>query len=446
MDAKVQRTQSLQGRITIAGSKNYTSRLVLSTALAGGESVVINPAPIDDAQAMAECCERLGAEIAKQADAWRIRGVDGVLKGPARLNVRNAGAVVRFLMAVCATSEDPIELYTPYPESLGRRPHSDLIEALRSLGAEVSSADGGRLPVTVRRGSLRAGKVDISGKTSSQFLSALLFLAPLLDGVTEIRVSDVLRSRPLVRQTLEVLRLVGIDVEADDNLIHFRVEGPQRYTAGTYRVPGDWPAAAAILSAAAVVESDVTVEGLVEDDQGELRILDVLREMGADVEADLEAGWVRVRGGRPLKPVEVNGDLATDAVLSMVAMAAFADGTSRFYNVENLRYKECDRITDFCHELRKAGVHVEERRSEIIVHGRNDLLPGGARIDAHYDHRVLMALTIVGLRCKEPLLLSDAHHVAKSYPDFFADMEHLGANLQIDSDYYEQVAVKARRT
>ena len=200
MDAKVQRTHSLQGCITIAGSKNYTSRLVLSTALAAGESVVINPAPIDDAQAMADCSERLGAQIIKEAEAWRIQGVDGAQKGPARLNVRNAGAVVRFLMAVCATSEEPIELYTPYPESLGRRPHSDLIEALRSLGAEVSAAEGGRLPVTVRRGSLRAGEVDISGKTSSQYLSALLFLTPLLDGVSEIRVTDVLRSKPLVRQ------------------------------------------------------------------------------------------------------------------------------------------------------------------------------------------------------------------------------------------------------
>ena len=241
------------------------------------------------------------------------------------------------------------------------------------------------------------------------------------------------------------MRLVGVDIEAADDLTHFRVEGPQSYQAGTYRVPGDWPAAAAILSAAAVVDSDVTVEGLVEDDQGERRILDVLRDMGADVEVNLEAGWVRVRGGKPLQPVEVNGDLATDAVLSMVAMAAFADGTSRFYNVENLRYKECDRITDFCRELRKAGVNVEERQSEIIVHGRNDLLPGGAQIDAHYDHRVLMALTTIGLRCKEPLTLTDVHHVAKSYPDFFADMEQLGANLQIDPDYYAKVAVKARR-
>ncbi|MNW60512.1 3-phosphoshikimate 1-carboxyvinyltransferase [compost metagenome] len=114
----------------------------------------------------------------------------------------------------------------------------------------------------------------------------------------------------------------------------------------------------------------------------------------------------------------------------MVAAAVFADGTSRFYNVENLRYKECDRITDYLNELRKAGANVEEKQSEIIVHGRPNGLEGGATINAHYDHRVIMALTVVGLRCEQPLLIKDAHHVAKSYPQFFDHIAALGGNVE----------------
>src|SRR5690606_32865640 len=140
-----------------------------------------------------------------------------------------------------------------------------------------------------------------------------------------------------------------------------------------------------------------------------------------------ENGVVHVKGNRQLRAGEFDGDAFTDGVLAMVAAAVFAEGTSRFYNVENLRYKECDRITDYLNELRKAGANVEERQSEIIVHGRPEGVEGGVEINAHFDHRVIMALSIVGLRSKKGLTIRDAHHVAKSYPQFFDHLQALGA-------------------
>ncbi|MCZ4149919.1 3-phosphoshikimate 1-carboxyvinyltransferase, partial [Escherichia coli] len=128
---------------------------------------------------------------------------------------------------------------------------------------------------------------------------------------------------------------------------------------------------------------------------------DVLRMM--EVPLTHENHVVHVQGNGKLKAVEFDGDAATDAVLAMVAAAVFAEGTSRFYNVENLRYKECDRITDYLNELRKAGANVEERQAEIIVHGRPEGVEGGVEINAHFDHRVIMALTVVGLRAKQPI-------------------------------------------
>jgi 3-phosphoshikimate 1-carboxyvinyltransferase len=132
-----------------------------------------------------------------------------------------------------------------------------------------------------------------------------------------------------------------------------------------------------------------------------------------------------------MQAVEFDGDTFTDAVLAMVAAAVFAEGTSRFYNVENLRYKECDRITDYLNELRKAGANVEERQAEIIVHGRPEGVEGGVEIEAHYDHRVIMALTVVGLRSKHGVVIKDAHHVAKSYPQYFDHLRALGAQVEL---------------
>ena len=163
--------------------------------------------------------------------------------------------------------------------------------------------------------------------------------------------------------------------------------------------------------------------------QGEKACVDVLKAMGVNLTHD--NGVVHVRGNQRLVAGEFDGDHFTDAVLAMVAAAVFAEGTSRFYNVENLRYKECDRITDYLNELRKAGADVEERQSEIIVHGKPQGVEGGVEINAHFDHRVIMALTVVGLRSEKGLTIRDAHHVAKSYPQYFDHLRSIGAQVEL---------------
>jgi 3-phosphoshikimate 1-carboxyvinyltransferase len=423
-------TPHLQGCLRAGGSKNYTSRYVLAATLAEGLSVLTSPAPIDDAAVMISCCRKLGAEITERAGALTVRGTGGALEAPGELDVGNAGAVARFLMGVAAAIPSPTRFVTPYPESLGRRPHGDLLQALESLGCHCESRNG-MLPVVIGGGLVQGGAVSIDGSTSSQFTTALLFLAPLLAGTTEITVTGEQRSAPLIGQTLHVLREAGIMVETDSPR-KFRVVGPQRYRAGTHHIPGDWPGAAAVLAAAAVTTSDVTVTGLRDDGQGEQAIVPVLQAMGADIQYNPATEAVRVHGGKPLRAVEFDGDQATDAVMAMVAAACVAQGTSRFYNIENLRYKESDRISDYCRELARLGAGVEETQDSIIVHGKPEGLAGGTSIDAHHDHRVLMGAAIAAMRCVEPVQLLEAQHIAKSYPGFFTDLQVLGAHVQID--------------
>lgn len=427
MDVLVTPTPKLQGEIQALSSKNYTTRYLLVAALAEGTSTIYYPAHSEDSDAMRRCIRDLGAVVEEDDEKIVITGFGSRPRPVEQLDVGNAGAVLRFLMAIAALCPD-VTFINRYPDSLGKRPHDDLIDALGQLGVSVEHREG-KLPITIKGGSPRGGKIRVSGSVSSQYLSALLFLAPLLDEDSEIEVLHDLKSKVVVGQTLEVLAQAGIAVEASEDLMHYRVPGRQRYEAKKYVVQGDYPGSAAILAAAAVTESDIIVHRLEENSkQGEKAVVDVLRMM--EVPLTHENGIVRVRGNGNLKAVEFDGDQATDAVLAMVAAAVFAEGTSRFYNVENLRYKECDRITDYLAELRKAGANVEERQSEIIVHGRPEGVEGGVEINAHYDHRVIMALTVVGLRAKAPIRIRDAHHVAKSYPIYFDHLKALGANVE----------------
>ncbi|MDO7905289.1 3-phosphoshikimate 1-carboxyvinyltransferase [Paenibacillus sp. JX-17] len=427
MDVIVTPTPTLQGTIGALSSKNYTTRYLLVAALAEGTSTIYYPAHSEDSDAMRRCIQDLGASLEEDEEKIVITGFGSRPRNVKELNVGNAGAVLRFLMGIAALSEN-VTFVNTYPDSLGKRPHDDLIVSLQQLGVQVEHREG-KLPITISGGAPKGGKITVSGSVSSQYLSALLFLTPLLSEDSEIEVLHDLKSKVVIGQTLEVLEQAGIVIHASDDYMHFKVPGRQAYQPRTYTVQGDYPGSAAVLAAAAVTRSDVTVERLMErSKQGERAIVDVLRQM--EVPLTHENDTVHVQGNGRLKAIEFDGDAATDAVLAMVAAACFAEGTSRFYNVENLRYKECDRITDYLAELTKAGAKVEERQAEIIVHGQPEGVEGGVEINAHYDHRVIMALTVVGLRSHKPLVIRDAHHVAKSYPQYFDHLRALGASVE----------------
>ncbi len=427
-------SKPLHGTITPPSSKNYSARFLLATALlAKGKSTLLCPAESDDFNAMLSACKQLGAKITKKKNCLEVIGVGGKLKQPAKpINVGNAGTVLRLLLGVCATMPK-VSFITTYWDSLGTRPNQDLLDALAQLGVKSESREG-KLPITLHGGpgKLHGGTVTVSGEVSSQYASSLLFLAPLIGEGVEIRVSGNLKSKPAVRTTLDVLAKCGVKVRASHSLDNFKINAGQECKAGGYEIPGDFPSASYVMGAAAVAKSHVKINRLFKSEQGEAAIISVLQKMGADLKYDEKTGVAEIRGGKALKAIEFDGDKATDAVLAMAVTAVFAKGTSRFYNVENLRYKECDRIYDFCAELAKAGATVEPKPSEIIVRGKPEGIPGGTTINAHHDHRIIMALTICALRAEKPITITDAQHVAKSYPNFFSDLKKLGAKIVLE--------------
>lgn len=430
-------THLIHGEPALPSSKYYTLRYLLAATLAQGESTVAFPAASEDSEALFRGCRALGAEL-----AWRderqlhVRGVGRPHRTePLTINVGNAGAVLRLLLGVGAFLLQ-VTFLTDYPQSLGKRPNRELLEALNSLGA-ICEGTGheGYLPITIRGGRLHGSRVAISGARSSQYLSSLLFLAPLMGEPLEIVVVDELKSQTMVRMTLNVLLEAGIVVEHDEELRRFFVAGGQAYQPRDYVVPGDYPSAAALLSACAVTTdpmSEVRLTRLRPGEEDGEALLDALKMMGANIHIDGDS--ITLRGGNRLNGVKMNGDRAIDCVPVLVAAACFAAGESIFYNIENLHYKESDRINDLCVELQRAGCTVTPRQDAIIVQGLPQGVEGGIVVDGHNDHRLLMALAIVGLRSRRGLTLRGVEHIAKSYPHFFTELQRLGVKIEVRPD------------
>lgn len=481
----------LAGTVLAPPSKNYTTRYVLASALAKGHSVVLRPAVQDDAIALVHCLRRLGAQIEPSgADGAPVDFVlenDGKvarldihgfgntprLDSDAPLDPENAGAVLRMLMGVCAVLPE-VRFETSHADSLGKRPNRDLLDAFEQLGIVCEcESETGCLPITMRGGIARirqhiarrreaegvpadgAVAVVVSGSVSSQFCSALMFLAPMLDENIIIEVTGKLRSRPLIATTRGVLLRAGVNVEsATSDRIHL-IRAGQKFATNRWDANGDWPGSSAILAAAAVVPgSKICVRGLHADDQGEQLCLDYYRAAGhvapwapdPGASADLEF----TRAGETPRAAAINGDLCTDAVLAMMGAAVVAEGTSRFVGIRNLQFKECDRVREPLAQL--AAVYA------TAIPGKDGSLPnvpkslwfeplddpdsihitgwpagfvGGIEVDGRGDHRVIMMLCVVALACRDGLRIRGAEHVSKSFPGWFDTLRALGARVEL---------------
>ncbi|MDX1972352.1 MAG: 3-phosphoshikimate 1-carboxyvinyltransferase [Candidatus Sumerlaeia bacterium] len=461
----------LKGIVNPPSSKNYTTRVILASCLAKGTSRVNFPAVQDDAVALVNCCRKLGATITSydhegQPVAFQVENatrinhlvIEGFGNTPAQpegnvIDPDNAGAVLRLLLGTVCLCPSPVRVETAhYPHSLGKRPNIDLVQALTQLGVTVTTPNPeGTLPLVMSGGQawreslLAKGprQLTLSGSISSQYLSSLLYLCPLLPVPVEITITNGLKSKPLIRTTLEVLKEAGVTVEARADLEFFRTT-PQSYRPRTWTVGGDWPGVCSVLAAAAVVPgSDITVQRMMADEQGEQRSVEFYRAMGCQIEwnpANPEAS-LRLIAPEKLLAAEIDGDKATDGVLAMMSAAACAQGVSVFSGINNLQYKECDRVREPIEEMKSifanqgsAAWEPNEQPEIIRVQGSPKPFETSApvTVDGRGDHRVIMLLSVMALHSKTPVTITGAHHVAKSFPRWFATLEQLGVKVTFE--------------
>ncbi len=409
----------VRGIVRPPGSKSLTNRALIVAAIAGGRSVLTGALDSRDTQVMIDSLLRLGidVELADEQTRLTVSGGGGRIPAEsAELWLENSGTSIRFLTALCALGCGRYRL--DGNERMRERPIGDLVRTLNALGAEIACEQAGDCPpVSVTANGLVGGMAQVQGSISSQYLSAVLMAAPCARSPVRVVVDGTLVSRPYVDMTLAVMREFGGEVcEELPGVFDVR---PQSYEAREFAIEPDASAASYFFAAAAITQGTVRVEGLSRQaTQGDIRFVDVLANMGCEVQWEADAVTVT---GRPLQGVDVDMNAISDTAQTLAAVAPFAKGPTRIRNVAHMRHKETDRVHAVVTELRRLGLQADEFEDGMaIIPG--DLRP--ATIQTYDDHRMAMSFALVGL--KQPgIRIADPGCTTKTYPRFFDDLRQL---------------------
>jgi 3-phosphoshikimate 1-carboxyvinyltransferase len=422
----------VQGRARAPPSKSYTHRAILAAGYAS-EATVRDSLWSADTKATARAVALFGGSVDRDEDgSLEIEGFDGQPNVPNDvIDCENSGTTMRLVTAAAALADGTSVLTGD--SSLRSRPQGPLLEAIADLGGDANSTRGnGQAPLIVT-GPITGTEVSIPGDVSSQYVTALLMAGAVTEGGLEIDLETKLKSAPYVDITLEVLADFGVEAEKTER--GFAVAGGQRYepAGGEYRVPGDFSSISYLLAAGAIAGAEdegVRIEGAQPSAQGDKAIVEIVEEMGADVDWNRESGTIDVAAA-DLEGIEVSVEDTPDLLPTIATLGAVADSDTRIVDAEHVRYKETDRVSAMAEELGKMGVETTEERESLTVHGAESSLEG-ASVDGRGDHRIVMSLALAGLVADGETTIAGAEHVDVSFPGFFETLEGLGATLERD--------------
>ncbi len=366
-------------------------------ALAKGPITLKHPLYSDDTEAMMGCLRTLGFEIRKNPDQIIVRGdIAHIEDKHYELYAHDSGTTVRFILAlVCIV---PGVKTIRGSKQLNERPISDLVDALRHLGALIEYCDKeGQLPVKVSSSSLKGTSVDLKGDISSQFYSALLLISPYIPGKLDIHLTSPLISKPYVDMTLQCMH---------------EWKGKTEYV-----IEGDFSSAGYFFAIAALTQSTITVENLNPSSaQADRKFLNILAKMGNIVTYQENAICVQ---GTPILPLDIDMEECPDQVMTLAVLAAFAKGTTHISGVRSLRVKETERVLALKNELGKMGIRTQDTHNTLTIYGGN---PHAAAIDTYNDHRMAMAFAVAGMHLPGIVI----HHpevVNKTFPNFWETLK-----------------------
>jgi 3-phosphoshikimate 1-carboxyvinyltransferase len=413
----VQPIKKINGEIFLPGSKSLSNRALLIAALAKGVTKITNLLVSDDINHMLNALKSLGIEytLSDCGTECTIIGNNGFFKinQSLELYLGNAGTAMRPLCAALAASKGEFIL-TGEPR-MKERPIGHLVDALTQLNANVEYLESKDYPpVKITGKNLSGDIVSIDGSISSQFLTAILMVSPLLDTDTTINIDGELVSKPYIDITLDIMSRFGVKVQ-NNNYQSFTISGKQSYQAlDKYMVEGDASSASYFLAAGAIKGGSVTVHGVGKlSVQGDKHFADVLEEMGAEIQWQDESITVT---GKPLFAVDMDMNHIPDAAMTIATTALFAKGTTTIRNIYNWRVKETDRIHAMATELKKVGAEVIEGKDFISITPPAEIKH--AEIDTYNDHRVAMCFSLVALS-DTPVTINDPKCTAKTFPDYF---------------------------
>lgn len=409
MDIKIT-PKKLSGAVTVPPSKSVAHRMIIAAALADGVSVISNLYPSVDILATMDCMRELGAKVDFANDKAVIEGIK-TSPDKAVLDCHESGSTLRFLIPVaCALGVNAEFLGSA---KLPQRPITPFTDEFPKHGAafDFAKAESGcTLPCSVS-GKLKAGRFEIDGSVSSQFITGLMLALPLLDGDSEIVLTSALNSKPYVDITVGVLRDFGCNISETKSGCF--IKGNCKLKPFSGRVEGDYSQAAFFCTANAL-GSEMDINGLNDNSlQGDRVIKDLCRNYTAS-------------GG---KPFDIDCSNIPDLVPILTVLACFCEGKSRLTNVARLRFKECDRLAVTAECLNSMGGRVTVHEDHLEIEGVDSLK--GGEIFGHNDHRIPMSMAIAATRCENPLIIRGAECVRKSYPDFFEVYKSLGGEVEV---------------
>jgi 3-phosphoshikimate 1-carboxyvinyltransferase len=401
-------TKPVDAIIRVPGSKSITNRALVLAALSSRHHTCVLDGALrsDDTEIMIDALTRLGYLIATDwaANQIVVRSHGGELIVPAAsadLYLGNSGTSVRFLSALCTLGHGYYRL--DGCARMRQRPMGDLISALKQLGRDVRCENNDdSVPLIIHANqSTNYTRAIVRGDASSQFASALWLVAPYDFRLGEFEIAGQIVSEPYLEMTERMLRQWGHQPTRCGNRLGV-VDGvwTDRVGRENYVIEADATSASYFLSAAALCNGQVAVPDIPDHSiQGDARFADLLGEMGASV--DRSPNEIQVRG-RQLRGISVDMNAISDTVMTLAAVACFAEGPTTIRNVAHIRHKECDRITALCTELRKLGVVIE----------------------TYNDHRMAMSMALIGLKVPG-VVIKNPGCVAKTYPGFWEDFQKL---------------------
>jgi cyclohexanecarboxylate-CoA ligase len=422
----------LQGEIPVPSSKYHAHRALILASLAAGTTRIVGHTAARHVRSTVDVLTGLGTEVEPTQEGFLVRGGP---YSPVRdeVSVGSSGTTLYLMIGLASLADRPVTITGQ--KYFQRRPVGPLLEALGELGVDLA-AENATPPIAIAPRRPSGGTVRIAG-TLSQWISGLLIVAPFASGRTVIEVEGELNEQPYVELTVEMMREFGLELEVSPDWRRFEIAGGQEAQPTEVTLPPDIGSAAFGLAATALHPADVAFPGLTETsaariDHPEAHFIDVVAEMGLPLELD-ERGRVRVRhDGIRLRGVEVDCRPMPDMLPVLAAMGQFADGETRFRNVEHVRLKESDRVVSML-QLNRMGGDVEVVDGELVVRGIEGELTGSP-LSSFNDHRVHMALTIAASRARGESSLTYPHAYRISYPSFLDDMRAIGLELSVEDD------------
>jgi 3-phosphoshikimate 1-carboxyvinyltransferase len=419
----------LNASVHVPGSKSLTNRALLISALAEGKTTLTNALFSDDSRYFVDALTRLGFEVLidPKNTSLTITGLGGRIPAQkAKLFIGNAGTAARFLSAFLTLGYG--EYILDGDARMSERPIGDLVEALRQIGANIKPVELLTLnaqrhicpPIKIIASGLPGGKTKIAGNISSQFLSALLMVAPYTQTPVEIELTTELNSKPYVDMTLAVMKDFGIEIQRD-GYERFMVFPAHYFSRSSYPIESDASAASYFFAAPAICGGTVQVENISRHfKQGDVAFLDVLARMGCTIiKAD---NHLRITGNSPLCGIDVNMCDIPDTAQTLATIAPFANTPTRIRGIASARVKETDRVHATCTELSRLGVKVDEHEDGMTIYPCTKFHP--TTIQTYNDHRMAMAFSLIGLRVPG-ISIENPGCVSKTFPHFFVLLETL---------------------